>query len=139
MALFMGICYLANPMHEQISSIFHEISHVFQYPEALIAHEHQNYLAHPKHQEGHHLMATSDHHHTLIDLIDSFFNASDEQIPDEDTALILVKYDKHISSQYIILPKRFPLITSYHAFWIEQKAKKGFSNLPKEPPQNLSA
>ena len=138
MALLMGICYLANPMHEQIGSVFHEISHVFQYPENVIAHDQQNHVKHLKHQDGHHHLATSDHQHILIDLINSVFDASDEQNPDGDTALVLVKCDKHISSQYIILPKKFPLFTTYNVFWMEQKAKKGFSNLPKEPPQKLS-
>ncbi|HEA22786.1 MAG TPA: hypothetical protein ENH87_17975 [Pricia antarctica] len=139
MALLMGICYLANPMHEQISSVFHEISHIFQYPENVIAHEEQNYVDHPKHQNGHHHLATSNHQHILIDLIDSVFNGSDEQNSDEETTPVLVKYDKHISSQYTILPKKFPQIISYNVFWIAQKSKKGFSNLPKEPPQKQSA
>jgi len=143
MALFMGICYLANPLHQQIGSVFHEISHVLESPEAIAAHAnggHHDYEVHghDNHKATEHGMASTDHQHDLLDLIDAIFDASDEQNPEDQTALILIKCDKHISSQHYILQDILPLSTSHNPFLVEQKVKKGFLNLPKEPPQRPS-
>lgn len=138
MALLMGICYLANPMHEQISGVFHEISHVLESPEAILSHVQQSEHGHGAHEDGEHRLASDDHQHDLLDFLDAIFSASDKQHPEDDVALILIKCDKHISSQHIILPKIFPLVTSHNSLMVAQKVKKGFLNLPKEPPQTVS-
>lgn len=135
----MGVCYLANPVHQQISSVFHEISHALESPETVLSHPQQKDHSHDAHEEGAHRLAANDHRHKLLDFMNSIFNASDEQNSDDETALILIKCDKHISSQQSILPKLFPLITSHYPFGMEQKVKKGFFNLPKEPPQRVYA
>lgn len=143
MALFMGICYLANPLHQQIGGLFHEISHVLQSPEAVASHPnggHHDFEVHDhgNQKAGVHRLASTDHHHDLLDLIDAIFDASDAQNPDGQTALILIKWDKHIGSQHYIPRHLFPLTTSNNPSMVERKVKKGFLNLPKEPPQRTS-
>lgn len=136
MAMFMGICYLANPMHQQINSVFHEISHLLEAPNTLVSHQSDQMDNHHEyHEGGEHTLATADHRHTLLDLIDSIFDASDTQHPEDDTALILIKYDKHISSRYLILPKIFSFTTSQNTDAVEQKVKIGYLAHPEEPPQ----
>lgn len=140
----MGICYLANPMHQQIRTVFHEISHLLKAPETLLSHpshntgySHSTGHGHDYHEDGEHTMVTADHQHTLLDLMDSIFDASDEQHPEEDTALLLIKCDKHISSRHVILPKSFPLITSQNTNAMEQKVKIGYLAHPEVPPKIL--
>jgi len=140
MALCMGICYLANPMHEQIRTAFHEISHLLEAPKTPLSH-HSHGTGHDydDHEGGEHTMVTADHQHTLLDLMDSIFDASDEQNPEDDTVLLLIKCDKHISSQYVIQPKIVPLTTSQNTKAVEQKVKIGYLAHPEEPPQILFA
>lgn len=139
MALLMGICYLANPMHRQISSVFHEISHVLESPEAILSHPHQADHNHGIHEDGEHHFAATDHQHGLLDLMDSIFDASDEQHPEDDTALPLTKCDKHIGSRHLILPELFPFTTSQNSIAGEQNVKRGYLSHPEEPPQRVSA
>lgn len=138
MALLMGICYLANPMHQQIGTVFHEISHLLEAPEAILSHSQQADHDHGTHENGEHRLASTDHQHVLLDLMVSIFDASDEQNSDDDTALILIKWDKHISSQHIILPKIFSFNTAQNINAVEQKVKIGFLAHPEEPPQIVS-
>ncbi len=136
MALLMGICYLANPMHKQIRTVFHEISHLLEAPNILLSHQsHSIDHNHDYHEDGEHTLVTADHQHTLLDLMDCIFEASDEQNTEDDTALILIKCDKHNSSRYIILPKTFPFTTSQNTNAVEQKVKIGYLDHPEEPPQ----
>ncbi len=139
MALLMGICYLTNPMHREIRTVFHEISHLLEAPETLLSHHsHSTGHDHDNHEDGEHTLVTANHQHTLLDVMDSIFDASDEQNTEDDTALVLIKCDKHISSQYVILPKTFPFITSQNTSALEQKVKIGYLVHPEEPPQILS-
>lgn len=143
MALFMGICYLANPLHQQIGNVFHEISHVLESPEALASHPNSGHHDlevhdHANYKAGAHRLASTDHRHDLLDLIDAIFDASDAQNSDEQTVLILIKWDKHISSQHYVLRHLFPLTTSHNPSMVERKVKKGFLILPKEPPKRTS-
>lgn len=136
----MGICYLANPIHHQIRTVFHEISHLLEAPETVISHHlHTTGHDHYAHEKDEHSMVSADHQHTLLNLMDSIFDASDEQNSEDDTALLLIKCDKHISSSQVILPKLFSLTTSQGTNAVEQKVKKGFLVHPEEPPQRVSA
>ncbi len=138
----MGICYLANPMHQQIYTVFHEIAHLLEAPETLLfqhPHSTDHDIGLENHSEGEHILVSAGHQHTLLDLVDSIFDASEEQNPEDDTALLLIKCDKHISSQQIILPKIFSLTISQGTNAMEQKVKKGFVAHPEEPPQSVSA
>lgn len=139
MALIMGICYLANPMHRQISSVFHEISHVLESPDAILTHPQQANHDHRTHKNGEHRLANTDHQHILLDLMDSILDASDDQHPEDDTALILIKCDKHIGSGLSTLPKKIPITTSQNTIAVEQKVKIGYLDHPEEPPQIVSA
>lgn len=136
MAMLMGICYVANPMHQQISSVFHEITHFLEAPQSLLSHHsHNTGHDHDDHEPGEHNVATADHQHTLLDLIDSIFDASDTQHPEDDTAISLTKWDKHLGSECIILPKTNPPTTSQYSISMEKKVRKGHSAHPEEPPQ----
>lgn len=140
MALFIGICYLANPMQQQIRTVFHEIAHLLVAPETLLSHHsHSTAHSHDNHEEGEHTLVTADHQHTLLDLMDSIFDASDDRHSEDDTVLLLIKWDKHLDSQRIILPKTFPLTTSQNFLAMEQKVKIGYLSHPEEPPQVVSA
>jgi len=140
MALFIGICYLANPMQQQIRTVFHEIAHLLEAPEILLSHHtHSTAHSHDNHEEGEHALVTADHQHTLLDWMDSIFDASDDRHSEDDTVLLLIKCDKHLGSQGIILPKIVPLTSSQNSIAIAQKAKTGYLAPPEEPPQVVSS
>ena len=126
MALLIGICYLAHPLHRQIRTVFHEVSHFLEAPGTVLSHpphehshnhEHsqdhghsQDHVVHKVHQHG---VPEADHDHRLLDLVASLFDTENEQYPDDDTLLVLTKWDKHIGPQDYPLPqisliKNFP-------------------------------
>lgn len=143
MALLMGICYLANPLHEQIRTVFHGISHLVDAPGTILDHPpfsnpHEHGLQeHGLHQSGEHRLASKDHEHTVLDLIDSLFDTSDKQDPENDTLLPILKWDKHITSSTYTLPHIHPIATSQKHLAMEQKVRKGYAALPDEPPQDF--
>lgn len=138
MALLMGICYLANPLHQQIRTVFHEISHLVESPETLPTHHsHTNDHNQGAHEHSEHHMVASDHRHTLLDLMDSLFDVSDEQNTEDDTVLTHIQWDKHISSPKYMLPQIIPIITSQDNLAVEQKVRIGYLALPDEPPRNF--
>ena len=141
MALLMGICYLANPVHNQIENVMHEISHVLQSPQNIVSHaiQGEHIHGHGFHQHGEHRLTKTEHQHKILDLIGTVFDASDSDNSENETPMTVTKCDKHISSQLVILPRIFSIITSHECFITILKVEKGFLNFPKEPPQLLSA
>lgn len=136
MALFVGLLYLTNPIHRQIHTVFHEISHLLEAPETLLSH-HSHTIEHNQgnHKDGEHILAGADHQHILLDLMDSLLDTSDKQNPADDTTLTLIKCDKHIGSQDYTLPKIIPFNTSQNRLMVEQKIRLGHFYIVKEPPQ----
>ena len=141
MALFMGICYLTNPLHEQIRTVFHQISHIVESPGTILSHPsdltNHKHSIHQDHE--HHHVATDQvqhHEHKFLDLMQSLFGASDGEHPENDTLLPPIKWDKHISSQDFILPQPIVLSTTSRDYGaIEKNVRKGYLALLYEPPQ----
>ena len=143
----MGICYLANPLHQQIRTVFHEISHWVESSETLSSqvshtagHDHGSHQEHdhnPHHHQEHHHQTSPDHQHALLDLMDTLFEASDEEHTENDTVLPLIQWDKHISIPDYSLPQTFPVITFQDTSTLEQKVRIGYGVLFDIPPRYL--
>ncbi len=133
----MSICYLVNPLQQQIGIVLHEISHGLELPNYVMSHKtkvNANSEIHLKHS---HDMVTSDHEHNLIDFIDTLFQASDESNHSNDSLFIEIKWDKHISSYSLKLPKTFKIIIANNFCSLQHLLKQEQYERLGRPPQKF--
>lgn len=137
MALFIGVCYLANPFQSQISSIFHGISHVFEVPDTLIGHTAVDDKLHVAHHYHEHTHSGEEHEHTFVDFIDSIFNASDDG-SQEESVLVDVKFDKHLGTDEYPVHNLNPIKKDFNFVFNKNNLINGHSRILEEPPQSFS-
>ncbi|MGB7395014.1 MAG: hypothetical protein WA913_11520 [Pricia sp.] len=147
LAFLMGVCYLANPLHEQIRTVFHEISHMLEAPDTFLSHHsivtdhdhktHHDHGMHPEYEahQDQHRLSVNDHEHSFLDLLDSVLKASDEDHPEDDSLLSSFTFDKHINPQEHPIPPMFPSHFSQNTSVAEQKTKIGYNLVLEEPPR----
>lgn len=134
LALLMSICYLMNPLQQQIKSAFHAISHAIEVPTSVMGHNSNSEIdeihGNHKHQKN-----ANHHDHSLIDLIDSVLTASKESNDSEDSMIVVVKIDKHINTyQYRLFENS--TLEELNIFWaLKEKQKRGHLEKQKKPPQ----
>ena len=130
-ALLMGICYLINPLQQQIKTVFHSVSHVIETPNYVMSHQSSSdYLESHGHYE--HPADVRHHDHSLVAFIDAIFEAVKDKEHSEDSWLTI---DKHIRKYQSELHVEFRFEKN-QSFWItEKKFKNGYFENPKEPPQ----
>ena len=134
LALLIGICYLMNPLQPQIKSIFHTISHAIEVPNSVIGHD-SNSENEEVHGHFEHEIADLQHDHTLIDLLDTVLTASNETKDADDSLIIEIKIDKHITTcKYQLFAN--PTVVESNKFWLpKEKLKSGYLQNQKEPPR----
>lgn len=134
LALLIGICYLMNPLQQQIKTIFHTISHAIEVPNSVMGHN-SNSVNDQLHGHYDHQIDEKQHDHSLIDIIDSVLTASNESNDSEESILIESKIDKHITTYQFELFESLTL-NQLHNFWaLKEKQKSGYFEHLKEPPQ----
>ena len=132
-ALIIALCYILNPLHQKISTVFHEVSHILEMPDSVIGHDssiHENNTHYT-----HHHTDIDRHEHNFINIIDAIFDASGTNESTEDSLLADFKFDKHITTAY---PEfhHIPAMKSLANFkTIESNLKLGYFTVLKEPPQ----
>jgi len=135
-ALVIALCYVLNPLHQQIGTAFHVVSHALEMPDTVLGHDSfsDNENTHYDHE---HVTEASNHEHKLIKIIDSIFEASNTNESSKDTLLADFKFDKHITTDYwgqsVILPVRH----SQNFKSIENSLKLGHSTILEEPPRQV--
>jgi len=137
LALLIGICYLANPLQHEISGVFHEISHLFEAPHTPIDHSNMASEENVEHYYHEHEHADHSHEHTIIDMLDSIFNAANDD-GQEESLLVDFKVDKHITIEKYPLKKIYSFTKKPYFISEENKIIKGYSRLLDEPPQSFS-
>lgn len=135
MALFIGLCYLAYPLHHDISSVFHEISHLVTTSSVLIGQSsvsEQEGITHSYHD---HDVSLKEHNHVAIDLLKSLFNTSEDRDSDNETVPSTDKFDKHITTHTYTSPQI--IITFFRGEYNKPNKKviTGYLNTAKQPPQ----
>lgn len=136
LALLIGICYLVNPLHQQINKAFHELSHILETPDYIMSHgsitiEDESY----GHNDDHFHIDALEHQHLIIDFIESLIAAADENDGSENSIVKQTKLDKHITTYQICLRSMFDLGVS-HRFWLTHvRSGPGFLEMLTEPPQ----
>lgn len=135
--MFIGICYLANPLQNQISTVFHEISHVLEVPENLLSHPIASNHGNDTHHYDEHYKLVEDHQHKLIDLIDSILNASDNDEPSKESLLTDIKFDKHITTRNYTIKKVLPTSVQANHGTPKNKIHTGHLEVLEKPPRNF--
>ena len=139
MALIMAICYLVAPLHKQVASVFHEISHLLEAPEAIAGHPPVQNATHVhSHRDAHHILVSEDHEHGILQFMASFFDASDEHNTKDDPVRPSQKVDKHLASQERILLTPFISLNKQELAGPVSKTKLAFLSLPYRPPRDFS-
>lgn len=134
LALLIGICYLMNPLQKQIKTIFHTISHAIEMPGSVMSHN-----SHAINSEidvhSDHETVVLKHDHKYIDLIDAVLFASNENNDNEDSILIEIKLDKHITAYQFQLFENLKIAELHHFWMLKAKLKNGYLKKLKEPPK----
>ncbi|NNE76209.1 MAG: hypothetical protein HKN31_03965 [Pricia sp.] len=139
MALFISICYLANPLHNEITTIFHEVAHIFELPESTLSHSDITNQSITDHHYHEHTYKVENHEHQLIALLNSIFDASDKDNPSDDSLLVDISYDKHVSYPSYFSKKIISIKSKSNYFQTEQTIIAGHLEVLKEPPKQFSS
>lgn len=129
-ALLIGICYLANPLHHEIGSILHGLSHFLEAPETILDHGHEH-ETHAYHQHD----AENTHEHSAINFIDSLFDAFDGEQDQKKSVVKGQELDKHLNTESYSLQPIFSLPETTNFAVVGAQLKKGYPNIPLEPPR----
>lgn len=136
--MLIGICYLMNPLQNEINFALHTLSHALEAPNSLLSHDISNEKG-KEHQIHQHNQSVILHNHYIIDFIYNALQANENNEHSNDNQSIVVKVDKHLVSHLyrVTTPNN---IDSRHSFWIiDLKSKKGFLTKPFQPPQLVSS
>ncbi|MCK0148113.1 hypothetical protein MWU78_20875 [Arenibacter sp. F26102] len=136
-AIIMGICYLMNPVRQQIISLLHSVTHELELPNYVIPHattsDYQQVHAMHPHD------ATEDlHEHVFLNIISSFFSTFNEEDHSSDSYFDSLPLDKHlIYSGY--LSAKFPIDeTDRNIDRVISDPTKGYTLKSLKPPLNLT-
>ncbi len=135
--LLVGICYLINPLQNQITSVLHSISHGIEMPQTLLSHDENNDQLNNLHKHHNHDNSKSEHDHQFIDLVDSVFEASNEEGNSEEIPVNKVKVKKHITSVSINLPLKYDFKVSKEYFTFVSRLKEGYPKKLEFPPNHF--
>lgn len=130
---FIGICYLINPIQEQVHYAIHEMSHLIEMPNTLISQEYLNSKG-EIHQTHEHSLSKASHEHEIIDFIKNTFETEGEN-EQSDFPKSEIKYDKHLATNLYNV-KISKKTNSKKLFWDSNtKSHHGYTLKPIEPPQ----
>ena len=134
-ATVMCLVYFISPLHNQIVSVLHSVSHHLSKPNFVLSHNHQF-----NHEITYHpVSSVLDHDHKLIDLIDNILdsksNSDDSNIPSIEDII----FDKHFCvSKYNYTSNAFDENLINSNFYLEKLSDKYFKKI-KIPPKILSS
>lgn len=133
----MSICYLMNPLQQQINLVLHELSHGLELPDYVLAHKTDPNAIIETHIDHSHYDDTFTHKHNLIDFINTIFQASNENNNSDDSQLTKTKWDKHISTYGLKLLPIFERPMAKNFCTPKPLLQQGHFERLGRPPQNL--
>jgi len=135
-AVSISMLYVMNPIHEQISDVWHNILHAMEAPTYLLSHEENN--ANEVHHFHEHNLSINNHKHEVIDFISSIFEASDNNDSSDDSFTLEIKIDKHLISEYVFF-QNIALISIHQNFdGLIKKPFQGYKDTEYIPPRLFS-
>jgi len=133
LAIVISIVYLLMPIHKEVKSALHSMSHYVQMPDVIMSHNHnenQNY----KFKES----TLAHHEHQIIDLLDGIFDSDSNGSEDNqrESTTIEFKINKHITSnKYAFVFQNTDQIDT-PVFWITNVfSQKGYLDQLYRPPK----
>jgi hypothetical protein len=120
------------PIHKEVKSTLHIISHNLEMPSLIMTHTHDGSL-----KNNVKTVSVSKHEHKIIDLLDLFTDETDNNENSKIPNSIDIKIDKHFhTSKYVehvfVLSKSLSIHTYYN-----EKIKDGFHTKIKIPPKSI--
>lgn len=100
----MSICYLFAPLNTQLGSVIHTISHSLEMPSNILSHSSNEHLKTEIHTNHDHKRVVISHNHTIIEIIDSIVNESNEKDNSNKKHKSELKVKKHLSTNTSKLP-----------------------------------
>ncbi|MFK7811728.1 MAG: hypothetical protein AB8B59_04485 [Maribacter sp.] len=137
MAMLIGICYLINPLQEQINSVLHEISHGFDSPAHIISHKSDSNFSHKSNTHFDKTSFETSHKHSIVDVIGAIFKALNENNSSEDSLIKKNKIDKHLVTYRLQFQKPLKIKISSNFRIPQKKIMLEYFEKMKRPPQFL--
>lgn len=134
-ALLIGVCYLTNPLHQQINTVLHTLSHSLEIPDYIISHDSVVGLEYTNHGHNEHVIDKTQHDHAVLDFINIVFKTSKEKDGSDETLLSETKLDKHICTYQFQLMNCVEIKIPQSFFSTKNKSLKGYFKNPEEPPK----
>lgn len=133
MALLIGVCYLANPFHQVIYTVFHDVSHIISLPNVTVSASKINQNGELSFYHEHdHLQA---HNHTTLNLMEALINPSEALDLESKKVLSTHLIDKHISINTLLITKQFLTVFKGDDAKPVKKVIAGFLKIIDLPPQ----
>ena len=136
-AMLIGICYLLNPLHNQLNDVLHVISHGIEMPDNIIEHDSPVLSDHHLHDQREHVSSIENHEHPLMKTVDLIFGTSSDHDGSKENIPGQVKIDKHLTcSSYPRISFFFRQVE--HVFLNPfKKIKEGHLKIKENPPRNF--
>lgn len=133
MALLIGLCYLANPCHQVIYTVFHEVSHIISPPDAKVSATKINQKGKQNLNHEHDYLRA--HKHNTLNLMAALINPSEALDLENKKLLNTHLIDKHISTNTLLIPKQFLTVFKGDDAKPVKKVIAGFLKIIDLPPQ----
>ncbi|WP_394748818.1 hypothetical protein [Spongiimicrobium salis] len=136
-AILIGICYLLQPLHQQIGEVLHTVSHHIDAPTSVLAHDHTDSTPLDMHAPDDHMTASVDHEHGFMDFIAELFESSDSDEHPGKTQKRDIKMSKHLLARFdLVLPQEILQKNKISVLW-EHELLKGYESEFYPPPKIL--
>jgi hypothetical protein len=127
-AVVISLIYILIPLHNELKSALHGMSHYLEMPDVVLSHNQNENL-------NYKTSTNSFHGHKIIDLLDYLAEATNNNEDSNKANLVDNKIDKHFySSKYKVLKLGFTKSTLVFDNYIE-KLKEGFYEKIIDPPK----
>ncbi|MBU2945679.1 hypothetical protein [Zobellia uliginosa] len=134
LALIIAVCYIFNPLHQQLNTLFHEVSHVLEMPDTVVGHS-SIFEKNKVHTAHEHLSLNTAHEHKFIKIIDAIFNNSDTDNSSQDKVLTDFKFDKHLTTTYANVSFVVYDVLSQNFKSVKNSLILGYISILEEPPR----
>lgn len=128
-AIVISITYLVMPIHKEVKSTLHSISHFLEIPKNILSHDKKDNLNYKT------ASTFTYHEHKILDILDSFSKANTSDSDSNQQRIVISKIDKHYYTpkykvSYFIETQLSRVIDCY-----KEKEKALFYKKIKIPPQ----
>lgn len=135
-AILIGVCYLLNPLHDQLNEFLHTVSHAFELEHvsidssSIVKSDHHDYDYHE------HASQTEHHDHFVIDLLDLVFSGTEDHNGSHESLITQLKIDKHIILSSYEHMNQLSYRVEHLFLNPSQKTEKGILRTQEKPPKN---